>query len=175
MKARTTCVAAIVFGAGAWALGLGAQNIPPPGPGPTLTNVRALADLQAARIAPVVKTMALGRAVSAGEFAEMLLRTIGAQSTNTFSLTTNALRTAAQSVQARHFADNTTSFRHPAQPITRGCGICSDYRRSGERLAPAGRHSRQVPAIRGRQRFSDVACPRAGARSRLRGTRANRA
>jgi hypothetical protein len=101
-----------------------AQPAPaPPGPAPVLTNAKAVADLRAAGIMPPqVAQTASSSTIRAGDFALLLLRTVGVDARKTLNVvaaTAESQTLATQAVTKLNFAPNAATFANPAAPITR--------------------------------------------------------
>lgn len=94
----------------------------PPGPGPLLTSAKAIDDLQKARVISPGSARSADQSISAQDFAQLVMRTVGIDVRKTLKLATTTQESpalAARAVKELNFSANAKSFVDPASPITR--------------------------------------------------------
>jgi len=87
-----------------------------------LTSAKAINDLQKARVILPGSARSAGQSISAQDFAQLLMRTVGIDVRKTLKLATTTQESpalAVRAVEALNFSANTKSFAAAAAPITR--------------------------------------------------------
>jgi hypothetical protein len=136
------------------------QSVSPPGPGPLLSNAKAISDLTAARVLTPRLAQAAAGPVSAQDFAQMLLRATGIAVPKSLAAAgaPGSAALAALAVTKLHFAAGTKSFATPAAPIVREDAVATAVNAAASKgLLRAGVRSKRDQPFADEASFSNPA------------------